>query len=81
MAAIYPNVEAANKWCKAVVAGKVPACKWVKLACQRHLDDLAKSKVRITPINLNQGLQKKDSFVQLLPHTKGEWALKDSKSP
>ncbi|WP_119689216.1 terminase large subunit [Acinetobacter nosocomialis] len=77
MAAIYPNVEAANKWCKAVVAGKIPTCKWVKLACQRHLDDLAKSKSKDYPYKFEPRLaEKKILFVQLLPHTKGEWALK-----
>lgn len=27
-----------------VVAGNIVACKWVKLACKRHLDDLERSK-------------------------------------
>ena len=62
MAAIYPNVEAANKWCKAVVAGKVPACKWVKLACQRHLDDLAKSKSKDYPYKFEPRLAEKRFF-------------------
>ncbi|HHY2118567.1 TPA: terminase large subunit [Acinetobacter baumannii] len=80
MAATYPNVEAANKWCKAVVAGKVPACKWVKLACQRHLDDLAKSKSKDYPYKFEPRLaEKKILFIQLLPHTKGEWAAQRKK--
>ena len=76
----YPNVDIANKWAKQVVAGKVPACKWVVLACQRHLDDLKKSKSRDYPYKFEPKLaEKKILFVELLPHTKGEWALKRMK--
>lgn len=77
MAATYPNVDAANRWAKAVVSDKIPACKWVKLACQRHLDDLKKSKTKDFPYKFEPRLaEKKILFVELLPHTKGEWALK-----
>ena len=76
----YPNVDIANKWAKQVVAGKVPACKWVVLACQRHLDDLKKSKSRDYPYKFEPKLaEKKILFIELLPHTKGEWALKRQK--
>ena len=34
----------ATQYARAVVAGKIPTCKWVKQACQRQLDDLAKFK-------------------------------------
>ena len=40
----FPNVDIANKWAKQVVSDKVPACKWIKLACERHLNDLKNSK-------------------------------------
>ena len=76
----YPNVDIANKWAKQVVAGKIPACKWVVLACQRHLDDLKKSKSRDYPYKFEPKLaEKKILFIELLPHTKGEWALKRMK--
>ena len=42
--AAYPNVDIANKWAKQVVLNKIPACKWIKLACERHLSDLKSSK-------------------------------------
>lgn len=29
----YPAVDAANKFAKVVVAGKIPACRYVKQAC------------------------------------------------
>ncbi|MEG8264989.1 hypothetical protein MKR65_17235 [Acinetobacter baumannii] len=66
MAATYPNVDAANRWAKAVIAGKIPACKWVKLACQRHLDDLKNQKNVIFLINLSLDLLKKDTFCRTI---------------
>lgn len=73
----FPNVGIANKWAKQVVLGKIPACKWVKLACKRHLDDLIKSKNKDFPYKFEPKLaEKKIAFIELLPHTKGEWAMK-----
>lgn len=73
----YPNVDAANKWARSVISGKVPACKWVKLSCERHINDLKNSKKRDYPYKFEPKLaEKKILFVELLPHTKGEWALK-----
>jgi phage terminase large subunit-like protein len=34
----------ATQYTRAVVAGKITTCKWVKQACQRQLHDLAKFK-------------------------------------
>ncbi len=80
MAFKYPNVEAANRWARNVVKGKVPAGKYVILACQRHLDDLEKSKTKDFPYRFDrQKAEKKLKFIQLLPHTKGEWAAKRKK--
>lgn len=36
----------ATKYAQDVVSGRVLGCKWVKLACQRHLDDLTKLDIR-----------------------------------
>lgn len=76
----YPNVEAANRWARNVVKGTVPACRYVVLACQRHLDDLDKSKAKDYPYRFDkQKAEKKLKLIQLLPHTKGEWAAKRKK--
>jgi phage terminase large subunit-like protein len=32
--------DPAKKYANSVLNGDIVACKWVKLACQRHLDDL-----------------------------------------
>lgn len=39
-----PNVDIGNRYARDIVSGIIPACKWVRLACKRHLDDLEKSE-------------------------------------
>ncbi len=60
-----------------MAAGKILACKWVKLACRRHLKDLARQKKKSYPYRFD--LEKAEricTFIELLPHTKGKWAAK-----
>lgn len=69
------SVNAANKYARDVVAGKVDACKWVRLCCQRHLDDLEASKTKGFKWKFNRAeAERVCAFVELLPHTKGKWA-------
>lgn len=73
----YPNVNAANQYARDIVRGKVVACRYVIDACQRHLDDLAKEKTKKFLYRFDKDLAEKAAkFIQLLPHTKGEWAFK-----
>ncbi|MFC7515085.1 terminase large subunit [Herbaspirillum sp. GCM10030257] len=74
---LYPRVDAGLKWARDVIAGKVPACRYTKLACQRHFDDMAASrskgfKYRFDPA----AAERKLKLIELMPHTKGEWAFK-----
>lgn len=68
-------VRIARKYAKDVSSGKITACKWVKLACKRQIDDLERQK--------SQDWQYKFSteraedicyFIELLSHIKGKWA-------
>ncbi|MGY4677657.1 terminase large subunit [Pasteurella sp. P03HT] len=71
------NVKKANKYAKDVVSGKIPACRLVIKACQRHLDDLKKQKDKEFSFKFDEKLAERAcKFIQYLPHTKGEWALK-----
>ena len=73
----YPLVKAAETYARRVVAGKIPCCKWIKLACKRHLDDLKASKAADYPYKFDPAkAEKVAKFLQLLPHTKGKWASK-----
>lgn len=73
----YINVNAANQYAKDVVKGKISACQFVIQACQRHIDDLLKEKTAKFNYRFDKDLAEKAAkFIQLLPHTKGEWAFK-----
>lgn len=73
----YPNVNAANQYARNVVRGKIPACQFVIQACQRHIDDMAAEKSKKFRYRFDKDMAEKAAkFIQLLPHTKGEWAFK-----
>lgn len=75
----------AQRYAEAIVAGNIPACHWVRRACQRQLDDLARFKGRSSPYRFNPLLtdamgrkyrpaDNLCAFVELLPHIKGPLA-------
>ena len=49
----------ARQYARAVVAGKMPTCKWVLAACQRQLDDLTRFKGKDSPHRFNPKLTDK----------------------
>jgi phage terminase large subunit-like protein len=75
----------AKRYAQSVVAGDVPACQWVKKACQRQLDDLLRFKGRHALYRFNPVLTDSTgqtyrpannlcAFIELLPHVKGPLA-------
>lgn len=66
----HPHCRRATKYAKDVVSGKIPACRWTKLACQRFLDDLEK---KVWRFNRNRA-ERFCEFCELMPHVKGKWA-------
>lgn len=71
----YPLMKQAEDYARAVVAGKILACRWIKLLCQRHLDDLERQSEDGYPYKFEPAkAEKVAKFLQLLPHTKGKWA-------
>ena len=58
------------KYAQDVLSGKVLACKWVKLACQRFLDDLKNDKFYFSTPDANHIID----FFTFLRHIKGQWA-------
>lgn len=73
----YPLMKQAEDYARAVVAGKVLACRWIKLLCQKHLDDLDLQAEDSYPYKFEPAkAEKVAKFLQLLPHTKGKWAGK-----
>lgn len=70
-----PHVALANKYARDVIAGKVPAGKYARLACARHLDELEAAKVKGYRHYFDaDAAEKACAFIELLPHTKGKWA-------
>lgn len=58
-----------------VIKGKIPACEELKQACQRHIDDLKRSKDKSYPYKFSVYLADRAlRFISNLPHVKGKWA-------
>jgi len=57
-----------------VTEGRIVAGKWVKLACQRQLDDLERWQTQ-GPYRFDVAKANRNpAFLELLPHVKGKWA-------
>lgn len=83
MTGTVPNPDAsvtfgarAEQYAIDVVEGRIVACRYVKAACQRHLDDLrrAGSDPDFPFVFDLEAAGRPCHFIQLLPHIKGEWA-------
>lgn len=73
MAHVY--VEKAEQYARDVLSGAISACKWVKLAVQRQIDDLAHEQSEDWPWVFDRMLAERPcAFIELLPHIKGKWA-------
>jgi phage terminase large subunit-like protein len=62
-------VERARTYAQAVVSGEIPACLYVRQACQRQLDDLAQPPRGFRFDKEKAG--KVCQFIELVPHIKG----------
>lgn len=70
-------VAAAEKYARDVVSGAIPACRYVRLACERHLRDLEDPG---SAYYLDTAAATKVCrFNELLPHVKGKWAREKRK--
>lgn len=71
----FPAVVQAERFARNVIAGKIPACKYIILACQRHFDDVKKSRSKDYPYKFDKAeAERRIAFIEMLPHTKGKWA-------
>ena len=65
--------HAVTRYARAVVRGRIIAGKWVRLACDRHLDDLKFGHGR--GLSFDEGAADHAiKFFRFLRHSKGEWA-------
>ena len=62
----------AARYAKEVVAGKIPAGRYVKAACKRQIEDLKRWKAKASPYIFDKARAAKVCrFIELLPHIKG----------
>ena len=62
-----------HRYARRVVAGKIIAGKWVRLACERHLQDLKTGHGRGIYFD-EKAANRAIRFFRFLKHSKGEWA-------
>lgn len=75
MAVALRYVTAARAYAEGVASGAIVACKWVRLACQRQLDDLARAESEEWPWVFDpEKAELPCEFIEMLPHIKGRWA-------
>ena len=78
---LSPYAKTAKHYAEAVVAGEIPARRWVKLACQRQLDELARLKGKAVACRFNPKLRDQEgrafhpadnlcAFIGRLPYVK-----------
>ena len=76
-----------TSYAKDVVSGKIISCKWHRLACQRHLNNLEQIGKPNFPYLWSPELvsvsgktyrpaERICKFAQLMPHIKGDWAAR-----
>lgn len=74
----HPHVASLEAYVSGVLAGEVLACKWIRLACERHRRDReakASFPFRFDPAKAERACK----FVEFFPHVKGKWAARGEK--
>ncbi len=66
----HPHAVKALQYARDVVEGRIVACKWIILACQRFLDDLTRDDLTFNGEKVTDVCE----FVERMPHVKGRWA-------
>ncbi|KKL49950.1 hypothetical protein LCGC14_2310390 [marine sediment metagenome] len=69
----------ANRYVRNVLSGKVDACKWVKLACERWQNDHKRAEEGWLYQYNAKKADKFCLFVEKMPHIKGKWAKNKEK--
>ena len=68
----FPHVAEAIDYAQKVRSGDIPACKWVRLVCERQLKDLA-GEGKSEFIWDAWKAERVCRFIEMLPHVKGTW--------
>jgi phage terminase large subunit-like protein len=73
------HVQAADQYAADVLSERIPAGRWVRLACERYIADRARCDASPRPFGWlyafdSAKAEKVSTFIEYLPHTKGRWA-------
>lgn len=64
----------AAEYCSQVIDGTIPACRWVRLACQRQVNDLKRPASESWPWHFSaKHASRVCKIAEMLPHIKGRW--------
>lgn len=75
-------VSVADRYARDVIAGRRPASKWTRLACERYVGDKRRARQKGWPYRFDrQEVERRCRRLELLPHVKGRWARRDPKRP
>lgn len=76
----------ATQYAHDIVSGNILANRWVRLACERHLNDLARDaegwrytwnpEIEVPDGKVKRPADRACTFIELLPHIKGDWAAR-----
>jgi phage terminase large subunit-like protein len=67
-------VQSGETYVRKVLDGKIPACKWVRLACQRHVEDKKRTD---WPYKFDsKKALRAIKFIENFHHVKGRWAAR-----
>lgn len=65
----------ATQYARDVVKGRIPAGRYVRIQCQRFLDELKQQRRKVFPFRFDvEKAARVCRFIERLPHTKGKWA-------
>lgn len=68
-------IAVADQYARDIISGKIQASKYIRLACQRHLDDLDWQDDDGFAFRFDaKAANRACAFIELMPHTKGKWA-------
>ena len=76
----YPRTASGFQYANDILSGKILACRWVRLACERHQKDLEQAEQDMFGFVFDPAKSEKAlAFIELMPHTKGKWAAQGKK--
>lgn len=71
----FPHVMRGLEYAQSVIDGVRPACRWVRLACERQLRDLDQFAGKDSPFYFDEAAAERVcDIVEHFPHIKGIWA-------